>query len=71
VKVLLHANVTELKPDPTGRRLEEIHAQSLDGKRVSVRAGATCWPLEVSKMREFFSPPIQFTGTASGTITIS
>jgi len=38
VKVLLHANVTELKPDPTGRRLEEIHAQSLDGKRVSVRA---------------------------------
>ena len=38
VRVFLHANVTELVPDPLGTRISEVRVQTLDGKRVTVAA---------------------------------
>ncbi len=38
VRVFLHANVTEIVPDPLCTRIHQVRVQTLDGKRITVAA---------------------------------
>jgi choline dehydrogenase-like flavoprotein len=53
VRLVLHANVTRINLDPSGAAVESFEARTLDGRRLTIRAGAyvlACGGLENARL---------------------
>ena len=53
LRVLLHANVTGLEPDASGRRIARVHVRTMSGRRAVVEAGTTilaCGTIEICRL---------------------